>query len=54
VVDVLGRIHISIIFIHPLGVIEVDHMLLQVIHDLIDVLALSQDGHGVFLVEVVL
>ena len=48
-----GGIHISIILIHPLGVVEVGHMLLQVIHDLVDVLTLGKHWHGIFLVEVI-
>lgn len=49
-----GRIHISVIFVHPLSIIEVSDMLLQVVHDLVDVFPLGEDRHGVFLVEVIL
>lgn len=54
VVEVFGGVHISIILIHPLRVIEVGHVFLQVVHDLVDVLTLRQHWHRVFLVEVIL
>ena len=51
-IEVFAGVHISIIFVHPLGVIEVCHVFLQVVHGLCDVFALGVDRHCILLIEV--
>ena len=53
VIEVVTGVHISIIFVHPLGIIEVCHVLLQFVHALGDILTLCVHGHRVLLVKVV-
>jgi hypothetical protein len=50
----LGRIHISVIFVHPLGGIEVGHVLLQIVHNFCDVVLLGLHWHRLFFVEMIL
>jgi hypothetical protein len=52
--EVLVGYHISVVFIHPLGGLEVCDVFLHVCHNFIDVFAFAHHGHGVLLVEVVL
>jgi hypothetical protein len=50
---VVGGVHVSGILEHPLCVLEIGDVLFHVGHYFIDVLALRENGHGVFFVEVI-
>ena len=51
--QVFGGVHFSVVLVHPLGAVQVGHVLFQVVHDLVYVVPLGHHRLRFLLVKMV-